>query len=148
MLYIDYLSWKQVKTAPDHDGPPRRSSLTAPCLPGRPHRDGPFQTIIIYTYLKNIQNYTFGKHLEVEITRKAPKIKETKLPQGNVPHTLSTKFYVHDNFSFQAVKCDCQNVVVVYLIKFSVYLVLVYRPPSAGFQENVKLVNFLTQNDL
>ena len=54
-------------------------------------------------------------------------------------------FYVHDSFAFQAVKCDCQNVVVIYLIKFSVYVVLVYRPPSASFQENVKLVNFLTE---
>ena len=53
--------------------------------------------------------------------------------------------YVENSFSFKIVECDCHNVVVIHLIKYSVFLVLVYRPPSASLQDNDKLATFLTE---
>lgn len=64
--------------------------------------------------------------------------------EGTVPkHGVC--FYIQDSISFQTVQCDCHNVVIIHLILFSVFLVLVYRPPSASLQDNVKLVHFLSE---
>ena len=54
-------------------------------------------------------------------------------------------FYIQDSIPFQTVHCDCQNVVVIHLFSFSMYLVLVYRPPSACTEENVKFLNLLVE---
>lgn len=56
--------------------------------------------------------------------------------------SVLVKKMVQDSFSFKTVECDCQNVIVIYLSKFCVDLVLVYRPPGACFHDNAKLVSF------
>ena len=51
--------------------------------------------------------------------------------------------YVRKNISCVEVGCPLENIVVVHLINFDVFVVTVYRPPSYSSSQNQALINFL-----
>ena len=52
-------------------------------------------------------------------------------------------FYVRKSLSFVSVDVDCPNVHVILLCDYSLYLVVVYRPPSYSEVENFRLIDFI-----
>ena len=54
-----------------------------------------------------------------------------------------TGIYVSKEFNCVKVVLDMQNVVVVYLKDFDVYVVSIYRPPSYSGEQNQRLIDFI-----
>ena len=51
--------------------------------------------------------------------------------------------YVNKSIRFEVINSCVKNVVIIYLFKFGIHLVTVYRPPSYSVFENDELLNFL-----
>ena len=51
--------------------------------------------------------------------------------------------YVNNDIKFKIVDSYVNNVVIIYLFKFDIYIVTVYRPPSYSEFENNQLLNFI-----
>ena len=52
--------------------------------------------------------------------------------------------YIKRGCKYQIVDCNVNNVLVVYLTSYNVYVITAYRPPSYVYSENCALINFLT----
>ena len=51
--------------------------------------------------------------------------------------------YVNSDIKFEIVNSYVNNVVIIYLFKFDIYLITVYSPPSYSDFENNQLLNFI-----
>ena len=74
----------------------------------------------------NIQSYEIARSDSPSLTRK---------------HGVAV--YVHNDLKFEIVDCYVDNVLVIYLCDYDLYVVNVYRPPSNSLQDNEILIDFL-----
>ena len=71
-----------------------------------------------------------------------------QIVRADVPGTVKkhgSALYIKFKYKFMQISCAINNVVVVYLIDFNIYIVNVYRPPSNSAEDNDALVNFLIE---
>ena len=53
--------------------------------------------------------------------------------------------YIKRGISYSEIGVDIPNVLVLYLPNFDIYVMCVYRPPSSGLNDNVRLLEFIEQ---
>ena len=53
--------------------------------------------------------------------------------------------YIRDSVRFVEIDLGCQNLAAVHLVKYDLFVLSVYRPPSYTDQENISLIRMLCE---